>query len=1310
MENKKWKKRFSLITAIMLLSNCTIFDFSDNIALSAWDGYEEVQEEKHEFSLVNLDSFSAVMSIGAMPSRKYVKKGNTYSAHWMNMGANTDLWFNFSGDIPNDWSDCLSVNLDIYSCKATNAEVLCVVYSPETSDGGNYFSKRITIDWEGWKQIELNLSSMSVMRSPSLKNIIQFRMVGSGNWGIVGNKETDLYIGNVKLIRGDKTNFMTSFYGDDAVDEAISEMTGSIGCYVGKNKVVTSDGVKQTQKSTEIQNGTIMMPLTWFTKYLGCEAQGKNEYSVKLGKVTVTGKIEDDFITVNGIQQPLPEKSYIKDDELYIDAETVCESLGFFTFTEKEFLFAGTKEQHDRLVRPDGLGVNEKNEIIQSLAYKEEFNKENYTMEDCESVLNKWRDFLVGTEETNVSDNETVQGKIEGYQIGAKSAQSLLVKGDSEQLFSNIVATASGHMTDEYRNIQKMALAYACPMGELYKNETLKKDILYALDWMYEHRYGKDEAVGGGYYKEVSAFNNWWDWDIGVPQVLVPTIILMREELTKEQITNYLSCFDARNYLGKLTGANFVDITKQVIGSALCQGDMERIFAAQTSLEKMYLFVDDNKRITESQLQKREGNNPIKGAGFFTDGSYVLHTLHAESGGYGVAHYESLAFFEDLFNDSKFAMNTPFRKNMCDIFINAFEPLIFQTGMYRSVLGRTENPFTGTFAVSILSSAFRCADCYDEEYKNYVYSLIKGVAQKNPNLFYSKLNIENTIKLDKLLKDDSVVASEITDDNHVFYNMDIVTHRRNAFGFSIAMSSSRMFNYECINNQNTTGWYLGDGRTEYMLKDRTTSATNVYWQSIDPYRLPGTTVDTQERKAVSIAQGNEYLSSKDFVGGVTLNDKYGVAVMDLESYHNDTDFGADGGNYGGRAPAHKNDLVAHKGYFMFDDEIVCLGSGINAKDNNDAEVLTIVDNLLANTTKSLSGEDTAGDKFEILSAVANVTPEPENVAMNTIDGSYGTKWAAEAGGEIVFDLGEVKNCGFIELSFLNGGKRKQLFKLAVSEDNINWTEVFDGESSGTKENNEYFDLKNSNARYVKFINIANSAGSTWVSLTEAAVYGPNADGSIGFVEKDIYGDDPIIVDGNVAPIIGEDAILTGSKYIQADDVCGYYFPDFEGNNAELKARWTKGINSHFELWFSHGVNPTNSRYAYVLLPGKTNEFTKSYAENPSVEIIRNDEKIQAVRNKTLGISGYIFHGAGSVDNITVDKKCVVMIKDDNGCLDVSVSDPTQLHKTMKVTVNGVYKIAEEQSGVTVNTVGEKTEIIITQGDTAGRTYQVRLEK
>ena len=42
-------------------------------------------------------------------------------------------------------------------------------------------------------------------------------------------------------------------------------------------------------------------------------------------------------------------------------------------------------------------------------------------------------------------------------------------------------------------------------------------------------------------------------------------------------------------------------------------------------------------------------------------------------------------------------------------------------------------------------------------------------------------------------------------------------------------------------------------------------------------------------------------------------------------------------------PVHQSDLTAKKGYFMFDKEVVCLGTNIHARNNNNAEVLTIVD-------------------------------------------------------------------------------------------------------------------------------------------------------------------------------------------------------------------------------------------------------------------------------------------------------------------------------------------------------------------------------
>ena len=80
-----------------------------------------------------------------------------------------------------------------------------------------------------------------------------------------------------------------------------------------------------------------------------------------------------------------------------------------------------------------------------------------------------------------------------------------------------------------------MATGYAIEGGELYKNKELLNDIVYALDYMHEHYYTKRKQ------KIFIGLENWWNWDIGIPQALVQILVFIKDELTKEQINKYLS-------------------------------------------------------------------------------------------------------------------------------------------------------------------------------------------------------------------------------------------------------------------------------------------------------------------------------------------------------------------------------------------------------------------------------------------------------------------------------------------------------------------------------------------------------------------------------------------------------------------------------------------------------------------------------------------------------------------------------------------------------------------------------------------------
>jgi hyaluronate lyase len=131
------------------------------------------------------------------------------------------------------------------------------------------------------------------------------------------------------------------------------------------------------------------------------------------------------------------------------------------------------------------------------------------------------------------------------------------------------------------------------------------------------------------------------------------------------------------------------------------------------------------------------------------------------------------------------------------------------------------------------------------------------------------------------------------------------------------MSSTRVGGYE-INTTSPTnlkGWYTGAGVTYLYLGNPDTQYMDAYWATIDWYHLPGTTADLS-------ATPDYAVTDQSWVGGAQVGKAYGVAGM---SEH----------------PAG-TELYAKKSWFMLDDEIVCLGTGITC--TSGGQVDTTVEN------------------------------------------------------------------------------------------------------------------------------------------------------------------------------------------------------------------------------------------------------------------------------------------------------------------------------------------------------------------------------
>lgn len=1275
MNNCKYiaKRLAASILAVIMLTSLSVN--------AAWDGYKE--EEISELDLVNMNSIADIAKIGASASCKHVRSGKLYSIGWEDMNSLDTLYLR---DVPKDWSGIDMIEMQIYSEEVSPDNMIAVIVeSPDNPDGTiNYHYTQITLDWQGWKRIVIPVSELITIRNGDLKNVEYVRITSTG-WSM--NPEgcdNKIYIGELKIKSA--IDSLERLYDPDDITEVKNALSDGIAIYKDSPNVATqAEDVKKLNGTDDslcpyMVRNTLMTPLCLFDNYLQAETQvdGDNIIISYEDKTIECDKNTNKY-KINGIEYELSVAPTVIDSTVYVPAAEVAKLLGYNAISDRGLVVIGMNDDIKIFNRP--YGVNEYTEIVSYLAGHVSVDIDMLTDEDCKAVKDKWRYRIVGSESDNDMNNEQISQKIKAIETeGSAMWANMIQEPEQKELFKGDNTTSTADMTSAFGKLYRMALAYGTYGSGLYKNEELKEAIKYGIDWLYNNRYGEDEKNGVG-WRDTSAYN-WWDWQIGSPKSLIPTLLIMEDEYTKKEITKYLTLFDALVPSIVGDGSNALNTAELAIGSALLQNNYKKVFKIQSGIENVYLYVDN-------------GRNDAMG--FYTDGSYVFHIKHPMNGTYGLEQFQLLGPFVNMFKGTKFEITTPQVDNVSEWIENGFEPLIYNGAVFRMVKGRypTGQHTTGKDALGAMIDVL---DCLEEEQKNEVKAAIKAQVQTDTSInYYTALSLSQVLKLTQIMSDDSINARESYKVNHVYHNMDKVVHQRDNFALGLSMSSSRIFNYESINGCNLTGWYISDGMTEYYTDGDKTQATDNYWNYVNPYRLPGTTVDSQEREAASIIDYEAYLSSKDFVGAVNMNGEYGTAAMWLESYHNAKSSGVEDVGYGGAAPVHKCDLEAKKSYFMFDDEVVCLGADIHSTDNS--EVVTVVDNKLSTTTKRM-GEGVETESYPIISAKASDNPEADNIDANTIDGNYRTKWASENGSTLVWDIGEEKELGFIALAFQFGDQRSQKFKLETSSDGKKWNKVFDGESSGTTEMDEAFTLGNTKGRYIRFTNYGSSIG-TWVSLTEAKIYAPNPDGSMQVSKADIIGADKFVSDDIEYALTDETQALENAKWVNFEHVGGYYFP----NGGRLHAKYTKGLSSFMELWLSHGENPTDEKYEYVLLPGKNVDETKTYAGNPDIEVLSNTKTIQAVKEKNLNITGYVFWEAGKFDDITVDQPLIVMSKEQNGKFYISVCDPTHKLEKAAITINKKLTPVSVDTAMSVSGSGGNTTIALDLKGAAGRTAE-----
>ncbi len=108
-------------------------------------------------------------------------------------------------------------------------------------------------------------------------------------------------------------------------------------------------------------------------------------------------------------------------------------------------------------------------------------------------------------------------------------------------------------------------------------------------------------------------------------------------------------------------------------------------------------------------------------------------------------------------------------------------------------------------------------------------------------------------------------------------------------------------------------------------------------------------------------------------------------------------------------------------------------------------------------------------------------------ASNLLDNNLKTRWSnSDADSWIQLDLGASKNICSIGIAWHNGNERQDKFVISASNNGINFSEIFNGSSSGSTLSSEKYNVSDTNARYLR-ITVNGNTQSNYTSITEISV-------------------------------------------------------------------------------------------------------------------------------------------------------------------------------------------------------------------------------
>jgi hypothetical protein len=198
-------------------------------------------------------------------------------------------------------------------------------------------------------------------------------------------------------------------------------------------------------------------------------------------------------------------------------------------------------------------------------------------------------------------------------------------------------------------------------------------------------------------------------------------------------------------------------------------------------------------------------------------------------------------------------------------------------------------------------------------------------------------------------------------------------------------------------------------------------------------------------------------------------------------------------------------------------------SGKSTGDTSSAERYSLANNQARYVRISVSGntENDGWASINEMSVNGRVCSPPQissigasgsqqpNVPQNTLDNNLNTRWSNFGfPSHIQYKLSESQPICNVDIAWYRGNLRENTFTISVSNDGINFTPIFSGQSSGETTGLESYNVPDTMGRYMR-ITVTDNSENNWASITEVRINGepqttPPGSGTDPFGIEKIY--------------------------------------------------------------------------------------------------------------------------------------------------------------------------------------------------------------